>query len=135
MRTAEETTCSARNQTGALSHPCSSKYEPDARLLTNLRLVPRACCRRLAPRTGCGLDAGQHGAGQVRVYCHPRALARSCARNLPAKRSPARRPAPGAAPDGDYDAEEGLTFETSKGIRVVQTFDDMRLKYFLMRGI
>lgn len=45
-----------------------------------------------------------------------------------------RRPAP-AAPDGDYDAEEGLTFETSKGIRVVTSFDDMRLKDLLMRGI
>ena len=44
------------------------------------------------------------------------------------------RPAP-AAPDGDYDAEEGLTFETSKGIRVVTSFDDMRLKDLLMRGI
>ena len=45
-----------------------------------------------------------------------------------------RRPAP-AAPDGDYDTEEGLTFETSKGIRVVTSFDDMRLKDLLMRGI
>ena len=44
------------------------------------------------------------------------------------------RPAP-AAPDGDYDAEEGLTFETSKGVRVVTSFDDMRLKDLLMRGI
>jgi len=71
----------------------------------------------------------------VRVRGHQRALARSCAWNLPTKCSPARRPAPGAAPEGDYDAEEGLTFETSKGIRVVQTFDDMRLKDLLMRGI
>ncbi|KAK9828067.1 hypothetical protein WJX81_007704 [Elliptochloris bilobata] len=44
------------------------------------------------------------------------------------------RPAP-AAPEGDYDAEEGLAFETSKGIKVVTTFDDMRLKDLLMRGI
>ena len=44
------------------------------------------------------------------------------------------RPAP-AAPDGDYDAEEGLSFETSKGIKVVTSFDDMRLKDLLMRGI
>lgn len=40
-----------------------------------------------------------------------------------------------AAPEGEYDAEEGLTFETSKGIKVVSSFEDMRLKDLLMRGI
>ena len=107
---------------------------------TGGKRTPRTLHRASLPAFGS--DAPQqrrHGAGQVREggSCCP------CQVQQPhdgAKRRSRpllglwRRPAP-AAPDGDYDAEEGLTFETSKGIRVVTSFDDMRLKDLLMRGI
>ncbi|DBA85426.1 hypothetical protein WJX79_002723 [Trebouxia sp. C0005] len=40
-----------------------------------------------------------------------------------------------AEPEGDYEAGEGLNFETSKGVQPVKSFDDMELKPDLLRGV
>lgn len=42
------------------------------------------------------------------------------------------RPAP---PPGDFDAEEGLSFETSKGVKVVNSFEAMKIRDPLLRGV
>ena len=38
-------------------------------------------------------------------------------------------------PQGEFDTGEGLTFETSKGVQPVKSFDDMNLKADLLRGV
>ena len=35
----------------------------------------------------------------------------------------------------DHDAEEGLSFETSKGVKVVTSFDDMGIRAELLKGV
>lgn len=44
------------------------------------------------------------------------------------------RPVP-VEPQGEFEAGEGLTFETSKGVQAVRSFDDMQLKPDLLRGV
>lgn len=44
------------------------------------------------------------------------------------------RPGP-VEPQGEFEAGEGLTFETSKGVQAVRSFDDMQLKPDLLRGV
>ena len=38
-------------------------------------------------------------------------------------------------PAGDFDAEEALSFETSKGVKVVNTFEAMKIRDPLLRGV
>jgi ATP-dependent RNA helicase len=40
-----------------------------------------------------------------------------------------------AAPPADFDAEEGVSFETSKGVKVVNTFEAMKIRDPLLRGV
>lgn len=40
-----------------------------------------------------------------------------------------------AAPNTDYVAEEGLTFETDEKIKVVTAFEGLQLKEALLRGV
>ncbi|KAK9816701.1 hypothetical protein WJX72_003873 [[Myrmecia] bisecta] len=47
----------------------------------------------------------------------------------------ARQGKPAAVAPEDYDAEEGLSFETSKGIKVINNFDKMNLREDLLRGV
>lgn len=42
---------------------------------------------------------------------------------------------PAAQPAGDFDAEEGMSFETSKGVKVVNTFEAMKIRDPLLRGV
>ena len=36
---------------------------------------------------------------------------------------------------GDFEAEEALAFETSKGVKVVNTFEGMQIRDPLLRGV
>ena len=40
-----------------------------------------------------------------------------------------------AEPQAEIDTGEGITFETSKGVQPVRSFDDMQLKPDLLRGV
>lgn len=40
-----------------------------------------------------------------------------------------------AAPAASFDAEEGLSFETSKGVKVVNSFEAMKIRDPLLRGV
>jgi ATP-dependent RNA helicase len=39
------------------------------------------------------------------------------------------------APPGEFDAEEGVSFETSKGVKIVNSFEGMKLRDPLLRGV
>ena len=38
-------------------------------------------------------------------------------------------------PQAEFDTGEGITFETSKGVQPIRSFDDMELKSDLLRGV